>query len=155
MSKQQFCYDYPRPGLTVDIAVVTAEPRPRVLLIERKYEPFAGYWALPGGFVDQGERLEEAAQRELGEETGVRGLALEQIGAFGDPGRDPRGWTVSVVYLARVASPADCPAVAADDAARAGWFAWDELPALAFDHALILQRVQSHLAHLPPRSAGG
>ena len=93
---KKYTYDYPRPAVTVDVVLVTREPRPRVLLIRRKHDPFAGTWALPGGFVDPAETLAAAAGRELREETGVAAADLEQLGAFGDPGRDPRGWTVSV-----------------------------------------------------------
>jgi 8-oxo-dGTP diphosphatase len=103
----------------------------------RAREPYAGRWALPGGFVDEGERLEDAARRELLEETAVEHVEdMIQIGAYGDPGRDPRGWTVSVVFLAKIES-----AVAergGDDAAEARWFAVDELPPLAFDHDTIV-----------------
>lgn len=138
-------YDYPRPALTVDLALVTREDRPRVLLIRRKKDPFAGRWALPGGFVDEGERLIDAARRELREETGTTVGELEQLYTAGDPGRDPRGWTVSVVYLGRVDADQLKP-VAADDAAEVGWFPLDELPGLAFDHAMLLGRVRTRLA---------
>jgi 8-oxo-dGTP diphosphatase len=142
--KRQFNYPYPRPSLTVDVAVVTLEVRPRVLLIQRKAEPFKGKWALPGGFVDENERLDDAARRELNEETGLAPTDLQQLHTFGDPGRDPRGWTVSVAHLARV--PADeSQAVAGDDAAAVSWFPLDDLPALAFDHAEILARVSAKL----------
>src|SRR5947208_577516 len=100
--KGRYLYEYERPSLTVDVVIVAREPTPRVLLIRRKHEPFAHAWALPGGFVDPGETLAAAAARELREETGVEGADLEQLAAFGDPGRDPRGWTVSVAFLARV-----------------------------------------------------
>ena len=136
---RKFTYEYPRPALTVDVVLATREPRPRVLLIRRKGEPFAGSWAIPGGFVEENERLADAARRELLEETSLSGVELEQLYTAGDPGRDPRGWTVSVVYLARV-KPDDLKAVAADDAEEVGWFPIDELPALAFDHAMILER---------------
>ena len=98
----QYTYKYPRPGLTVDCCILTQDAAPKVLLIKRKHDPFAGSWALPGGFVDEGERLIDAAKRELKEETSVDpgNMALEQVGAYGDPGRDPRGWTVSAVYCA-------------------------------------------------------
>ena len=139
-----FSYDYPRPALTVDLAVITREVRPRVLLIRRKKEPFAGSWALPGGFVDEGERLVDAARRELEEETGVSVADFEQLYTAGDPGRDPRGWTVSVVYLAQV-DPDELKPVAADDAEAVSWFALDELPELAFDHAMILARARARL----------
>ena len=87
----KFAYDYPRPALTVDVVMATREERPRVLLIKRKHDPYAGSWALPGGFVEEGERLIDAAKRELKEETGVHIEELEQLYTAGDPGRDPRG----------------------------------------------------------------
>jgi 8-oxo-dGTP diphosphatase len=139
-----FSYDYPRPALTVDLAITTREARPRVLLIRRKKEPFAGSWAMPGGFVDENERLADAARRELEEETGVSVADFEQLYTAGDPGRDPRGWTVSVVYLARV-DPDELKPVAADDADAVSWFPLDELPVLAFDHAMILARARARL----------
>jgi len=144
-----FSYEYPRPALTVDLVIVTREARARVLLIRRRREPFAGSWAMPGGFVDENERLADAARRELEEETGLRvsveNTNLEQMYTAGDPGRDPRGWTVSVVYLARL-NAADVKPVAGDDAAEVGWFPLDDLPALAFDHAMILARARARLA---------
>lgn len=143
--KKAFTYPYPRPSLTVDVALVTRETKPRVLLIQRKADPFLGKWALPGGFVDENERLIDAARRELREETGVVQADLEQLHSFGDPGRDPRGWTVSVAYLARV-SPEQLKPVAGDDAAAVGWFSLSKLPPLAFDHADILARVRHRLA---------
>ncbi|MCE9566425.1 MAG: NUDIX hydrolase [Planctomycetes bacterium] len=142
---RRFSYDYPRPALTVDIVIATREPRPRVLLIRRKKDPFAGSWALPGGFVEENERIPDAARRELVEETGVTVVDLEQLYTVGDPGRDPRGWTVSVAYLAQV-NLADVKPVAADDAGEVGWHLLDELPALAFDHAMILGRARTRLA---------
>ena len=141
---QKHTYEYPRPALTVDVAIVTREARPRVLLIQRKKDPFAGSWALPGGFVEENERLADAARRELVEETGVTVADLEQLYTAGDPGRDPRGWTVSVAYLAQVDPDAVKP-VAADDASAVGWFALEELPPLAFDHAMLLTRVRARL----------
>jgi 8-oxo-dGTP diphosphatase len=147
--KGRYQYDYQRPSVTVDIVIVTREPHPRVLLIRRKSDPFAGAWALPGGFVDPGEPLAAAAERELKEETGVADVDLEQLAAFGDPGRDPRGWTVSVAFLARVA--ADTTAMAADDAAKVGWHRLDKLPKkLAFDHATILERTRARLTAFGP-----
>ena len=146
---QKHTYEYARPALTVDVAIVTREAEPRVLLIRRKKEPFAGSYALPGGFVEENERLADAARRELVEETGVTVSDLEQLYTVGDPGRDPRGWTVSVAYLAQVAPDALTP-VAADDADAVGWFALDELPPLAFDHAMLLARVRARLADRMP-----
>jgi 8-oxo-dGTP diphosphatase len=129
------------PSVTVDIVVVSlSEGRPQVLLIERANPPFEGYWALPGGFVDPHEPLEAAARRELLEETGIEPEHLEQMHTFGDPGRDPRGWTISVAYLAFLGEPqvsAQQPR-AGSDAAEVAWFDLQDLPALAFDHAAIL-----------------
>jgi 8-oxo-dGTP diphosphatase len=143
--KNKFCYEFPRPSLTVDVAVMTREQPFRVLLIRRKAEPFAGKWALPGGFVNENECLTDAACRELKEECGVEQVDLEQVYTFGDPGRDPRGWTVSVVYLARVPAEKVVP-VAGDDAAEVRWFPLDALPPLAFDHAQVLARVRERIA---------
>ena len=134
------------PALTVD-GVVLHRQRDglladgyRVLLIERGHEPFRGRHALPGGFVDYGEDIDDAVGREVAEETGLTGLPFRQFRAFGRPGRDPRGHTVSIVYVALVIG--DLPTVAGgDDAAAAAWHPLDQLPPLAFDHDLILDRV--------------
>jgi 8-oxo-dGTP diphosphatase len=143
--KQKYTYDYPRPAVTVDVVLVTREPQPRVLLIRRKHEPFAGKWALPGGFVDMNETLETAARRELIEETGVRIADLEQLHTFGDPERDPRGRTISVVYLARVDADQVQPR-ADDDAAEVGWHSLRKPPPLAFDHDQVLACARRRLA---------
>lgn len=131
--------DRERPMLTADTVVLTGvEGARRVLLVQRANPPFQGTWALPGGFVDPGEQVEAAAPRELAEETGVR-LQAEQLrllGVYDTPGRDPRGWTVSVVYLARLRD--ELSTDGADDAADARWFDVRDLPELAFDHSLIL-----------------
>ena len=145
----EFRYDYPRPALTVDLVLATRDSRPRVLLIKRLREPFAGKWALPGGFVDQGETLATAARRELKEETGVDITDIEQLYTAGAPGRDPRGWTVSVAFLARVDAK-KVKATAADDAADVGWFPLDALPELAFYHAMILARARIRIADREP-----
>jgi 8-oxo-dGTP diphosphatase len=153
--KKRYVYDYPRPAVTVDIAVVTTGGRPQVLLVRRKNEPFAGKWALPGGFIDMDETLEESARRELREETGIEVSKLWQVAAYGDPGRDPRGRTISVVYLTRV-HPRKVKPVAADDAAAVDWFPLDAPPPLAFDHEAILKRVTSELkARVNRQTASG
>jgi 8-oxo-dGTP diphosphatase len=131
--------------VTADVVLLSREERPRVLLIRRKGEPFAGKWALPGGFVEMDETLEAAAARELHEETGVAVEGLEQLQTFGDPGRDPRGRTVSVVYLGRVDAGAVQPR-AADDAAEVGWHDLASPPPLAFDHDKILACARARLA---------
>ena len=145
VTPKKYSYDYPRPALTVDAIVVTREVHPRVLLIQRKHGPFAGTWALPGGFVEQNEKLVDAARRELLEETGVVVEDLEPLYTAGDPNRDPRGWTVSVVFLARVNAKKLKPR-AADDAKEVKWFRLDDLPELAFDHAMILDRARVRIA---------
>ena len=127
---------YPRPMLTVDVVVLTAVQMPEVLLIQRGHPPFQGRWALPGGFVEESEPVAQAAPRELAEETGLRASDLRLLGVYDTPGRDPRGWTVSVVYLAQIAERVDV--AGADDASDARWFACDALPELAFDHPIIL-----------------
>jgi len=135
--KKKFTYDYPRPAVTVDIVIVTREKKPRVMLIRRKHPPFVGMWAIPGGFVEMPETLEAAARRELFEETCVRTAKLEQLQAFGDPKRDPRGRVISVAFLAQV-DPRKLNPRAADAAAEVGWHDLWRPPLLAFDHAKIL-----------------
>lgn len=142
--RQQYTYDYPRPSVTVDVVLVTQEPEPRVLLIRRKHAPFAGAWAIPGGFVEMDETLEESARRELREETGLEVGPLEQLHTFGDPGRDPRGRTISIVYLGRVDADRLRPR-ADDDAAEVGWHPLREPPPMAFDHDRILECARLHL----------
>ena len=129
-------YKWPRPMVTVDIVLFTKTDNAyRVLLIKRGNDPFKGHWALPGGFLDKDEDLEDAAWRELREETGLKGDGhLKQIGAYGKPGRDPRGHSVSVAFMAFV-KPKNIKPKAGDDASEAKWFRLKRLPGkLAFDH---------------------
>jgi 8-oxo-dGTP diphosphatase len=141
------CYDHPRPALTVDIALFhRSGNRVEVLLIKRGRKPFKGLWAFPGGFVDKDESLVDAAARELREEAGLSGIHLEQIGAFGDPGRDPRGHTVSVVFAAVLDQR--MLARAADDASDAAWHSARRPPELAFDHKKILSLTLKRMAGL-------
>ena len=149
MAKNKFTYDYSRPTVTADIVLITREEKPRILLIERKRDPFAGKWALPGGFVEEQERLVDAAKRELLEETGLENIELEQLHAFGDPGRDPRGWTITIAFLACV-QPHLLKPKAGDDAAEVEWFPLDALPALAFDHAEIVRRARNRIDERQP-----
>ena len=109
----------------------------KVLLIRREKDPFKDQWALPGGFLEDEEPLVDGARRELEEETGLKVQNLEQLHTFGTPGRDPRGRTISIVFLGEVFSEEKVKG--ADDAAEADWFSMDDLPPLAFDHADILE----------------
>jgi 8-oxo-dGTP diphosphatase len=146
-------YEYPRPGLAVDAAVFGFDDQDlKILLIQRAIEPFKGKWALPGGFVRMEESLEDAVRRELGEETGLAEVFLEQLYTFGRVNRDPRGRIVSVAYFALV-KLADHQVRAATDARNAAWFALSDVPPLAFDHAEILEvahrRLQAKVRYQP------
>ncbi len=116
-----------------------------VLLVQRRHDPFAGRWAIPGGFVGADESLDAAAARELREETGVADVYLEQLYTFGEPDRDPRGRVVSVAYYALLRETRTV--TGADDAADARWFPMRELPPLAFDHAEILDYARLRLRY--------
>ena len=137
-------YDYPRPMLAADSACVRLRDDMEVLLIRRGREPFAGKWALPGGFVEIDEEIDAAARRELREETGLGASALFELGTFARVGRDPRGRVVSVAFLAPF-GPDACGEEAGDDAADAGWFPLFSPPELAFDHGAILERARAFL----------
>jgi 8-oxo-dGTP diphosphatase len=146
-------YEYPRGALTVDCVVFGLdESELKVMLIQRGLAPFEGKWALPGGFVRANETLDEAAWRELEEETGLRKVFLEQLYTFGAVDRDPRERVVSVAYYALV-NLIDHPVHAATDARDAGWFAVHDVPSLAFDHGEILQvaleRLRGKLRYQP------
>jgi 8-oxo-dGTP diphosphatase len=124
--------------VTVDIVIFTlSEGSLQVLLVKRGVPPFEGQYAIPGGFIRGDESLEEAALRELYEETGVRNVFLEQLYTFGDPKRDPRGRVITVAYYALIASD-KLSLVAGADAAEAQWFPASSVPPLAFDHKSIL-----------------
>ncbi len=159
--------EYPRPSLTADVvALLLDESGLRVLFIRRGNEPFKGSWALPGGFVEPGETVAQAAARELTEETGVRDVRLEELGCFSTPGRDPRGWVVTVAHLGFLPASRAGEAVGSDDAAEAAWLgltlasdggyrlehAGAAVTALAFDHhaviALAVRRLRERVAEL-------
>jgi 8-oxo-dGTP diphosphatase len=125
--------------VAVDIVIFTVRERNlQVLLVRRGVPPFKGQYAIPGGFIHDDESLEQAAKRELHEETGLHDLFLEQLYSFGDPARDPRGRVVTVAYYALISSERNSLA-AGSDASEARWFSMSELPALAFDHKQILE----------------
>jgi 8-oxo-dGTP diphosphatase len=134
-----FTYKYPRPALTVDAVVFRESDQKEVLLIQRSNEPFKDLWAFPGGFVDMDETVEDAAERELLEETSLNGITLKQFYTYSAIHRDPRHRTVSVVFVGNAKSGAEPKA--GDDAKNARWFRLDNLPALAFDHAEILNDI--------------
>ena len=138
-----FTYDYPRPCVTTDCLIFRKmELGWSLLLIERGNEPFKGCWALPGGFLEMEEDLDACAARELQEETGLMGIELHQLYAFGAPHRDPRHRTISIAFWG--VDETNQQAVGSDDAAKAQWFVLDKLPGLAFDHELIIQKALSN-----------
>ena len=139
---------YDRPSVTVDVVIFTLiEEELQVLLVRRKYPPFAGMWAIPGGFVHIDESLEDAAARELEEETGVTNVYIEQLYTFGKPNRDPRTRVITVAYFALVPHT-DVKHRPGDDAEATGWFSMDELPEqLAFDHNEILDYALTRLRY--------
>lgn len=146
--------NYPKPALTADILVFSRKQEEhKILLIRRKGHPYLGQLALPGGFANENEPVEHTAARELEEETGISGLPMKLIGVYSTPGRDPRGWVVSVAFAA-VADASDLKPTAGDDAAEADWYDFQihdcrltlmgngiriEEDQLAFDHARILK----------------
>ena len=138
-----FTYEYPRPCVTTDCLVFRKiDSEWRLLLIERGNEPFKGCWALPGGFLEMDEDLDIGAARELQEETGLTGISLHQLYAFGAPNRDPRHRTISIAFWG--IDNTGKPAIGSDDAVQARWFALSQLPNLAFDHELIIQKALSN-----------
>ncbi|MGA2914759.1 MAG: NUDIX hydrolase [Sedimentisphaerales bacterium] len=144
--KQKYIYNWPRPMLTVDAVVFDVSgDSPKVLLIKRGNEPFKGLWAFPGGFVDMDEELEIAAARELAEETGLTGVKLTQLQAFGKCGRDPRGRNITVAFIGITKNT---KIKGGDDAVEAKWFDIDKLPPMAFDHndvaAIAIEKLNNH-----------
>lgn len=138
---EKFIYDYPRPMLTVDcIIICNFQDTYKLLLIERGNEPYKGKYALPGGFVDMDEDLDEAVIREVSEETNLELNKAEQLFTIGTPGRDPRGRTVSVIYYSKIKIEEAQKTKAGDDAAQAKWFDIKNIPPLAFDHNYIVEK---------------
>lgn len=135
-----FTYEYWRPAVTVDNVVFSFDgTHLNTLLIRRKNEPYKDRWAFSGGFLDEQETLEEAARRELREETGLVPKYMTEVGSFSDLNRDPRGRTITIAY-ASVVRPTQTHIKAGDDAAEAKWFPVTEMPPLAFDHEKIYRK---------------
>ena len=143
-----YTYQYPRSAVTTD-AIVFLEKKDglEVLLIQRKNNPYKEMWALPGGFVDMDETLEEGVVRELEEETGLTGIKLKQLHAFSTIDRDPRGRTIGVAFWGFTTNE-NSTVKGGDDASEAKWFSIDNLPQLAFDHREIVEmaliQIKSH-----------
>ncbi len=143
-----YTYEYPRPCVTTDSLVFRKiDNKWFILLIERGNEPYKGCWAIPGGFVEEYEGLEDAAERELKEETCLTGIDLHQLGAFGRPDRDPRHRTITVAF---VGIDKECTQTtkASDDASKVQWFNIEKLPPLAFDHDEIIDMAINKLKDL-------
>jgi 8-oxo-dGTP diphosphatase len=140
-----YSYEYPHPAVTTDIVIFTIrQDELKILLIKRALPPYQAMWALPGGFVNLEESLEEGARRELAEETGIRDVYLEQLYTFGEPDRDPRERVITVAYYALVPSD-EIDIQAGSDAEGVCWFGMQELPELAFDHPTILDMAYERL----------
>lgn len=143
MEEQKYCYKYPHPSVTTDCVIFGFDGiKLKVLLIERGLEPYKGKWALPGGFLRMDEDAEQGALRELKEETGLEAAYIKQFHTFTAPNRDPRERVITIAHYALVRSQ---DVAGGDDAARAEWFALDNVPALAFDHDQILRIAISEL----------
>ena len=139
--------DHAKVLLTADIVIFSIRQSDlQVLLVKRKYPPFSGSWALPGGFVAEQESIDDAARRELQEETGVKDVYLEQLYSFGEPKRDPRGRVITVAYFAVIDSET-VKLSAATDAEDASWYSVYHLPPLAFDHKRIIDYALQRLRY--------
>lgn len=135
----KYCYRYPRPAVTTDCVILAnIDGEESVLLIRRGNEPYKDCWALPGGFLNPDETALAGARRELLEETGLEVEDLREIGTFTTPGRDPRGWVITIAFAGRAVGT---EVKGGDDAAEARWFPLSALPSLAFDHTEILSRI--------------
>ena len=143
MEEQTYTYKYPRPAVTTDCVVFRKEDGIlKTLLIERGNEPYKGFWAFPGGFLNMDENAEQGALRELEEETGLKLEHIEEFGTFSTVDRDPRGRVISIAFYG-ITDQAEVKG--GDDAAKAQWFPIDRIPPLAFDHDEILERALTRL----------
>ena len=143
MEEKRYCYRYPHPAVTIDCVIFGFDGSElNVLLVERGIEPYKGYWALPGGFLNPDESAEEGARRELREETGLEEAYMEQLRAYTDPDRDPRERVITIAFLALVKIR---DVEGGDDAADTRWFPLSDVPSLAFDHDTILHDALTRL----------
>ena len=143
MEEKKYCYRYPHPAVTTDCVIFGFDgTNLKVLLVERGIDPYKGKWALPGGFLRMDEDAEQGALRELQEETGLKTAYIKQFHTFSTPDRDPRERVITIAYYALVRLQ---EVKGGDDAARAEWFDLTAVPALAFDHDLILRMASNEL----------
>lgn len=153
MKEQFYTYQYPHPAVTVDCIIFGFDGQSlKVMLIQRKSEPFAQNWALPGAFVNENESLENCAERVLQKEGNISGVYLEQLFTFGLPSRDPRERVISVAYMGLIKT-ADFELIASNDELQIEWRDISEIPDLAFDHSQILQtaidRIRGKIRYQP------
>jgi 8-oxo-dGTP diphosphatase len=153
MKKTSFQYQYPHPAVTVDCIIFGFDGQTlKVMLIQRKSEPFSKMWALPGAFVNEDESLENCAERVLMKECNISGVYLEQLFTFGMPSRDPRERVISVAYMGLVKT-ADFELIAGNDELQIEWRDIKEVQDLAFDHSQILetaiQRIRGKIRYQP------
>lgn len=138
-----YCYRYPRPAVTADCLIFKKiDNKIKILLIKRGNEPYKGRWAFPGGFINPDETIEEAAARELYEETGITEAKMCQFCAYSKPDRDPRQRTITIAFIGVTD---ETYIKAGDDASEARWFPIKDLPELAFDHGLIIKDAINHI----------
>jgi 8-oxo-dGTP diphosphatase len=145
----QHCYNFPRPGVTADSVIVcNVDGVMKILLIKRKINPYKDHWAIPGGFMNPDETTEQAAHRELHEETGLTDVTLHRVDIFDTVNRDPRGRTITVAYTGIVSPEQAATVKAGDDAQEIAWYALDTLPDLAFDHAEIVAAARIKMGNI-------
>jgi ADP-ribose pyrophosphatase YjhB (NUDIX family) len=148
---KMYSYKYPRPAVTVDSVVfLKADEGLKILLIKRGHEPFKGMWAVPGGFIEMDETCEQAASRELEEETGLQNINLEQYHVFSAVHRDPRERIITIAHYVLLDNLENQFIKGSDDAEEAAWFSVSDLPSLAADHAEIIKIALQRLKEKKP-----
>lgn len=154
MKSKDYCYEHPRPALSTDCVIFGFDDTNlNVLLIERGGDPFKGYWALPGGFVQIDESAEDSAMRELFEETGIKDVSLDQLHTFTDVHRHPHSRVITIAYYGLVRTTG-LRLIAGDDARNARWVNINDIPSLAFDHNLIISIAKKRLRQIIMHSPG-